>query len=297
MQGTAANSLTTAISGCFSWCFCGLCWCLHFKPKQPYFPNMFSCYTPGSQLCKQKRHCLCPVWCRASRPFFTTYIAQIAQATLQTRPICRTKDLKIQERLEITCGGVFVVVWWCFVVVCLWWCSCGGVLVVVFLWCCFCGGVFVVWCSTGVVAEWCSCGGVVLVVCSTGVVLEWCFSGGVVLWWCFCGERWCGGVCVVVFLFWCGGVFVLVFLWWWWCFCYGVFVCFFLSRVDFRHITEKLCKECWQHWCKRMSGIKNSPYTAHIHTDITHFLYLIVFIAFEIRRLLIYIYLCIYIFS
>ena len=28
------------------------------------------------------------------------------------------------------------------------------------------------------------------------------------------------------------------------CFCDGVFVCFFLSRVDFRRITEKLCKEC-----------------------------------------------------
>ena len=56
---------------------------------------------------------------------------------------------------------------------------------------------------------------------------------------------WCGGVFVVVFL-WCfcggggGGVFVVVFL----CFCDGVFVCFFLSRVDFRRITEKLCKEC-----------------------------------------------------
>ena len=43
---------------------------------------------------------------------------------------------------------------------------------------------------------------------------------------CFCGG---GG----------GGVFE-VFL----CFCDGVFVCFFLSRVDFRRITEKLCKEC-----------------------------------------------------
>ena len=44
------------------------------------------------------------------------------------------------------CGGVFVVVWWCFL-----WCFCGGVFVaflwwcggvVVFLW--WCGGVFVV---------------------------------------------------------------------------------------------------------------------------------------------------------
>ena len=41
------------------------------------------------------------------------------------------------------CGGVFVVVWWCFCNVFLW-CSCGGVLVVVFLWWCFCGGVLVV---------------------------------------------------------------------------------------------------------------------------------------------------------
>ena len=55
------------------------------------------------------------------------------------------------------------------------------------------------------------------------VFLWGCFSGGVVVWWCFCGDRWCGGVCVVVFLFWCGGVFVLV------CFCGGVvevFLCF-----------------------------------------------------------------------
>ena len=61
------------------------------------------------------------------------------------------------------------------------------------------------------------------------VLLWWCFSGGgvfsggAVVWWCFCGDRWCGGVCVVVFLLWCGGVFV-VFLWW--CFC--VFVMVFL---------------------------------------------------------------------
>ena len=46
---------------------------------------------------------------------------------------------------------------------------------VVFLWWCFCGGVLVVlWCSTGVVLEWCFCGGVFLVV---------------FLWWRFCGGR------------------------------------------------------------------------------------------------------------
>ena len=45
------------------------------------------------------------------------------------------------------CGGVFVVVRWCFfgvVVVFLWWC--GGVFVMVctvFLWLYFCGGVVV----------------------------------------------------------------------------------------------------------------------------------------------------------
>ena len=39
--------------------------------------------------------------------------------------------------------------------------------------------------------------------------------------------KWCGCFCV----------FVLVFL----CFCGGVF---FWSGVDFRRITEKLCKEC-----------------------------------------------------
>ena len=44
--------------------------------------------------------------------------------------------------------------------------------------------------------------------------------------WCFCG-----GVCVVVFVWWC---FVVVFL----CFC------MFFFGVDFRRITEKLCKEC-----------------------------------------------------
>ena len=77
----------------------------------------------------------------------------------------------------------------------------------------------------------------------------------VFFWWCFCGDRWCGGVLVVVFLFWCGGVFVVVFLCLCFCggggvfevflcFCDGVFVCFFLSRVDFRLNTEKLWKEC-----------------------------------------------------
>ena len=68
-----------------------------------------------------------------------------------------------------------------------------------------------VWCSTGVVLEWCSCGGVFLVVwCSTGVVLEWSFCGGVVVWCCFWGDRWCGGVFVLVW--WCFCVFVVVFL-------------------------------------------------------------------------------------
>ena len=83
------------------------------------------------------------------------------------------------------------------------------------------------------------------------VLLWWCFSGGVVVWWCFCGDRWCGGVFVVVFVWWClcAGVFVVVFLCL--CFCGGggggvfeVFLYVFLSRVDFRRITEKLCKEC-----------------------------------------------------
>ena len=39
----------------------------------------------------------------------------------------------------------------------------------------------------------------------------------------------------MVFLCFCGGVFVFLR----WCFCM-----FFWSRVDFRRITEKLCKEC-----------------------------------------------------
>ena len=57
-----------------------------------------------------------------------------------------------------------------------------------------------------------------------------CFGLVVFLWWCFCF-----GVVVFLCLCFCGGVFVVV----WWCFCM-----FFLSRVDFRRITEKLCKEC-----------------------------------------------------
>ena len=72
-------------------------------------------------------------------------------------------------------------------VVFLWWCSCGGVLVVVFLW--WCGGVFFWW--------W--CGGVF-----GGV--EVLFFGGVFLvlvflWWCVCG--------VLVVVWW---IFVVVFL-------------------------------------------------------------------------------------
>ena len=83
------------------------------------------------------------------------------------------------------CGGVFVVVWWCFcggvcVVVFLWRCR-GGVFVVAFLWWRFCGGVLVV-----VFLWWCSCGGV---------------FAEVFLWWCSCG-----GVGVVRFLRWFVGV-------------------------------------------------------------------------------------------
>ena len=70
----------------------------------------------------------------------------------------------------------------------------------------------------------------------------------VFLWWCFSGGVFVVTGGVVVFLFWCGGVFVVVFLclcfcgvfvFLWWCFCM-----FILSRVDFRRITGKLCKEC-----------------------------------------------------
>ena len=94
------------------------------------------------------------------------------------------------------CVGVVMFLWWCFcggvlVVVFVWWCFCGGVFVVVFLWLCFCGGVFVV-----VFLRWCFCGGV------SEVVFLWCGCGGVLvvvfLWRCFCG-----GVLVVVFLWWC----------------------------------------------------------------------------------------------
>ena len=95
---------------------------------------------------------------------------------------------------------------------------------------------------------WCSCGGGVMVFCAVIFAGVWCGGGGVLavvfLWWC-------GGVFVGVWWCFCG-IFVVVFL----CFCGGVFVCFFWSGVDFRRSTEKLCKECWQHWCKKMSGIK-----------------------------------------
>ena len=94
------------------------------------------------------------------------------------------------------CVGVVMFLWWCFcggvlVVVFVWWSFCGGVFVVVFLWLCFCGGVFVL-----VFLCWCFCGGV------SEVVFLWCGCGGVLvvvfLWRCFCG-----GVLVVVFLWWC----------------------------------------------------------------------------------------------
>ena len=66
-------------------------------------------------------------------------------------------------------------------VVCLWWCSCGGVLVVVFLWwCCgggvgFCGGVvvFLWWCGVLAVVVLfflrCFCGGVVFLWLSSNI--------------------------------------------------------------------------------------------------------------------------------
>ena len=73
--------------------------------------------------------------------------------------------------------------------------------------------------SRGVVG-WCFCGGVCVVMflwwCGWVVFLWWCFCGGVVVLLCFCGG-------VVVFLWWCFcGVLVVVFLWW--CSCGGVFV-------------------------------------------------------------------------
>ena len=109
---------------------------------------------------------------------------------------------------------------------------------------------------------------------------------------CFCFGG--GGVFVVVFLClsFCGGVFGgVVFVaggWWWrflwWCFC--VFVVVFLyvffvkgrlsshyREVMQRVLTALVSKDVWY---------KSSPYTAHIHTHIKHFLYLTVFIAFGI---------------
>ena len=96
-----------------------------------------------------------------------------------------------------------------------------------------------VWCNTvGVVAFlwwpvvwWCFCFGVV-------VFLWWCFCFGVLVFLCLCfcgggGGGGGGGGVFVVFLWRCFCVFVLVFLY-----------VFFWSRVDFRRITEKLCKEC-----------------------------------------------------
>ena len=117
----------------------------------------------------------------------------------------------------------------------------------VFLWCCFSGGVFVV-------------------------------TGGVVVF-----LFWCGGVLVVVFLFWCGGVFVVVFL----CLCFcGVFVVVFLYVffVKFRHSSHyrDVMQRVLTTLVSKDVRYKSSPYTAHIHTDIKHFLYLTVFIAFGI---------------
>ena len=135
---------------------------------------------------------------------------------------------------------------WCGVIVVMWWCFC-GVLVVVFLWWCFCGGVFVVvflcWCFRGGV----SVPGVFVVVFLCWVFVWWWFlwCGWVVffvfLWWCLVVFLlcFCGGVLVVVFLWcFCAGVLVVVFLWWcfrggvvvflWLCFCSGVLVVVFL---------------------------------------------------------------------
>ena len=53
----------------------------------------------------------------------------------------------------------------------------------------------------------------------------------------------------------------MVFLWW--CSCDGVLVVVFL-------------------WCKKDVSYKKNPFSAHIYIHIKHFLYLIVFIAFEI---------------
>ena len=94
------------------------------------------------------------------------------------------------------CGGVFVLLF--FVVVFLWWCVCGGVLVLIFFCWCSRAGLFVV-----VFLWWCGRVCVMVFLCR-------CFCGGVVMFLC-----WCGGVFVVVFLWWCscGGVCVVVLVW------------------------------------------------------------------------------------
>ena len=69
----------------------------------------------------------------------------------------------------------------------------------------------------------------------------------------------CVYVCVCVCVFMCVCVFVCVCVCvcvFWWCGLNFFAYAFFLAGVDFRRITEKLWKECWQHWCKKMSGIK-----------------------------------------
>ena len=117
------------------------------------------------------------------------------------------------------------------------------------------------------------------------MVVWWCFCGGVFLmvWWCFCGGVFVVGVFVVVLRWWCcggvfvGGVFVVVFLWW----CGGVFVCFFCQGSTFVALPRSYAKSVDN------TGVKDvwytrSPYTAHIHTHIKHFLHLTVFIAFGI---------------
>ena len=127
------------------------------------------------------------------------------------------------------------------------------------------------------------------------MVVWWCFCGGVfvVVWWCFCDGVfvvvfvvflwWCGAVFVVVFLCFCGGVFVFL----WWYFCAFVVMFFLVLGVDFCRITEKFCKECWQHWCKKMFGLKFSFHCSYPHSHQTFPLFNYLHCFRDIRRLVV----------
>ena len=119
-------------------------------------------------------------------------------------------------------------------------------------------------CSVYVCLCQCVCLCIFVCVC-VSVLVCWCVADKQIItlsWLSVCVCVLCMFVCVCVYV------------------CVSVFVCVLVCWC----VAKKLWKECWQHWCKKMSGIKISLHCSYPHSHQTfplfNCLYSTVFNAF-----------------